>query len=83
MLLSLKVDKLLKRKICKKDIIGCYSFSGGKIVFIQLTKVIVFYITLIIIDMKRFAFEKFFFYFFFFAQVCKTVQIICLWSFFI
>lgn len=49
MLLSIKVNLILKNENCKKYIFIFFSFSNFKIVFVLLIKVVVFYLLISII----------------------------------
>ena len=57
MLLLIKVNLISKKKNCKKNYIKLGSFSSGKVVFIQLIKIITLHIRPIIINVRRFSFE--------------------------
>ena len=48
-LLPVEVDAITQEKSCKKNTIGAFGFSGGKVILIILTKIITFYVGLITI----------------------------------
>ncbi len=57
MLLATEVNLISKKKGCKQNLIRFSDSNNGKVVFKLLTKVIILYVELIIIDMRGPDFE--------------------------
>lgn len=56
----MKVDLILKKKSCKRNLIKLIDSNSGKIVFALSTEIITLYVRSIIIDFRKFSFEEFF-----------------------
>ena len=54
MLLLIEVDLISKKRKYKQNLVLPGSFGNGKIVFILLTKIIILYVKLTIINVKKF-----------------------------
>lgn len=65
MLLSLTVNLISKKKICKQNLVKFNGFSDGKIVFTLLTEVITLPVRSTTINIRKVGFKKLVFGFFF------------------
>lgn len=52
-LLSVKIDLISKKKRSKKNLVGAFGSSSGKVIFTLMTKIIIFYIKFTIIHVQK------------------------------